>query len=67
MIIMMKLDERIDADVIRQLKARGSAEAYLKRLVREDIIRQEHGSADVEKAEQSFDATLRLLKQVAKK
>ena len=63
--IRIRLDDRIDADVIRQLEAQGSAEAYLKRLVREDIARQKHESANLEKAEQSFDATLRLLRQVA--
>ena len=62
--IRMKLDDRIDADVIRRLETQGPVEAYLKRLVREDIARQKQGSADLEKAEQSFDATLRLLKQV---
>ena len=63
--IRIKLDDRTDADIIRQLKAQGSAEGYLKRLVRADIARMSGGSAELEKAEDSFDATLRLLKQVA--
>ena len=65
--IRIKLDDRTDADIIRQLNAQGSVEEYLKRLIRADITRMSGGSADLEKAEQSFDATLRLLKQVAKK
>ena len=65
--VRLNLDERIDADIIRQLKEQGSVEEYLKRLMRADIARMSGGSADLEKAEQSFDATLRLLKQVAKK
>lgn len=65
--IRIKLDDRTDADIIRQLNAQGSVEEYLKRLIRVDIARMSGGSADLEKAEQSFDATLRLLRQVAKK
>ena len=65
--IRIKLDDRTDADIILQLSAQGSVEEYLKRLIRADIARKSGGSADLEKAEQSFDATLRLLKQVAKK
>ena len=65
--IRMKLDERTDADIIRELKEQGSVEGYLRRLIRADIARKTGGSAELEKAEQSFDATLRLLKQVAKK
>lgn len=65
--IRIKLDDRTDADIIRQLNAQGSVEEYLKRLIRADIARMSGGSSDLEKAEQSFDATLRLLRQVAKK
>ena len=63
--IRIKLDDRTDADIIRQLSAQGSVEEYLKRLIRMDIAGKSGRSADLEKAEQSFDATLRLLKQVA--
>ena len=63
--VRMNLDDRTDADIIRQLKAQVSVEGYLKRLIRADIAGVSGGSADLEKAEQSFDATLRLLRQVA--
>ena len=64
--VMMKLDRNTDADIIQRLATEKSIEEYLKRLIREDIGRA-HGTGSLDKAEQSFDATLRLLKQVAGK
>ncbi len=64
--VMMKLDRNTDADIIQRLATEKSIDVYLKRLIREDIGRA-YGAGNLEKVEQSFDATLRLLKQVAGK
>ena len=68
-----------DKDLLRQLGKQASPQQYLKRLIQEDIGKQagikEAASGkdsdktapqntDTDKAEQSFDATLELLKKI---
>ena len=75
--LTLELNEQADADIIRQLEGQDSPEAYLKRLVREDMTKRTASASkpvipvinpeDVTNAEKNFEAVLSMLKKVVSK
>ena len=73
--LTLELSEQADADIIRQLESKDSPEEYLKRLVREDMMKRTSSKPvipainpeDVTNAEKNFEAVLSMLKKVVSK